>query len=127
MNLKYKYSIFILCFLVFIFAGCAKEQVPSTRQARLVASENLELKEQIKKLNAQIEELEKLYLESQKEIENLKETSQQNVRQQVQDVLDNVLEQNAQLRKENEQLETWLETQRTQIAELERMLSEASK
>ena len=120
MNIKNKYPIFILCFLVFIFAGCAKEQVPSTRQARLVASENLELKEQIKKLNAQIEELEKLYLESQKEIENLKETSQQNVRQQVQEVLDNVLEQ-------NEQLETWLETQRTQIAELERMLSEASK
>jgi len=136
MNSKYRHLFAIICFMFFILAGCSQEQVPSTKQARLIAAENMELQEKINKLNEQIDKLKEqhkaeldkqkqLNIEYQEEIENLKEASQRNVREAAQDVLDNVLEDNSQLRKENEQLKNWLETQTKQIQQLERMLSEA--
>ena len=131
----FKYVFFAVCVSALLMAGCNEPQTPSTKQSRLIAAENIELKKQIEQLNIQIEnlktqhrkdiELQKALLDAAKtEIETWKEKSQQNVRDQVQDVLDNVIQENAELHKEIENLNKLLETQRVQITELEKMLKE---
>jgi chromosome segregation ATPase len=134
----YRYLIFTGCFIAVIMSGCREPQTSSVKQSRLIAVENMELQKQIEQLNAQIEilkaqqqkdllEHKNLLAKAQKEIEAWKKQSQQNVREQVQGVLDSVIAENSDLRKEIEKLNGWLETQRKQITELENMLKEKSK
>ena len=98
----------------------------------------MDLKKQIGRLEEQIEQLkkqqqkelegqQKLLDEAQKEIETWKQESEETVRKQVQGVLDTVIQENSDLRKEIEKLNSWLEMQRTQITELEKMLKEKTK
>ena len=54
----------------------------------------------------------------------LQEKSKQNVRTQVEGVVDTVVEENAELRKENEDLKSRILILETQVQELEKMLSE---
>jgi gas vesicle protein len=111
-------------------AGCAQPDAQSIKMSRVVAAENLQLKEdlrksewEIKNLKEQYKEqvgnLESLVAEYKEQINVLEEKSRQNIRSQVKDILDVVLEQNAEqreeietLKKENEQLKTELEEQK---------------
>ncbi len=118
-----RFVILVLCIIVLMTTGCTQTQTLSVKQSRLVAAENMELKKQIEQLNAEIETLkasqqkeleeqEELLAAAQKEIETWKEKSRQNVRDQVQNVLDTVIQENNELRKEIEQLNSLLETQK---------------
>jgi outer membrane murein-binding lipoprotein Lpp len=131
----FRYVIFVVCAGALIVAGCSRPEPPSVRQSRLIAAENMELRKQIEQLNVQIETLKaqqareleeqkKLLAAAKEEIEGWKEKSRQNVRVQVQNVLDTVIQENSELHKEIEQLNSVLETQRARISELEKALEE---
>jgi len=109
---------------VTLIAGCGQKEPPNVKKSRLTASENIELKEQLKQSSREIERLNELHDEKiteqknllekcQQEKETWKKKSQQNIRDQVKSVLDTVVEENAKLREENEKL-------KTQIKELQK-------
>jgi predicted RNase H-like nuclease (RuvC/YqgF family) len=134
----YRYFIFASCLAVITISGCGETQTPSGKQSRLIAAENMDMKKQIGQLEEQIEKLkeqqqkeleeqQKLLDEARKEIESWKQQSEETIRKQVQGVLDTVIQENSDLRKEIEKLNGWLEMQRTQITELEKMLKDKQK
>ncbi len=134
---KYSYMLFSVCVFLLITSGCSEPQTPSEKQSRLIAVENMELQKQLKQCEAAIEALKtqqskeldeqkKLLSKAQGEIETWKQKAQQNVRSQVQDVLDKVIQENSELRKDIDSLKKRLETQQAEISRLEKMLSEKS-
>ena len=105
--------------IVFI-AGCEEQQLSGEKKSRLIAAENMELKRELQRRSKEIEGLKELYdreiekqekllAKCQEEKETWKEKSRQNVRNQVNDVADALMEQNAKLRRENEKLKAQIE------------------
>ena len=105
---------------VLSIAGCGEKEAPSVRQSRAIAAENIELKKKLDSSNARTEEIKKQYdkalemqqkllAKCQKERDDLREKSRQNVRDQVKDVLDSVMAANTRLREENAILKTQVE------------------
>ena len=92
---------FVIILISITYTGCGRNQTPSDKQSRLIAAENIELKQHIEELNFQIEQLKEEHI---KEIESLKENA-------TQDVLDAVIQQNVELRQEIERLTKQLESQ----------------
>ncbi|TKJ39429.1 MAG: hypothetical protein CEE38_01440 [Planctomycetes bacterium B3_Pla] len=97
---------------VLLIAGCGEKEPPSVKQSRVIAAENIELKKQLNRSNARIENLKeqydkeldkkhKLLVKCKQERDQWKAKSQQNVRDQVKDVLDTVMAENTRLREEN--------------------------
>ena len=97
---------------VLLIAGCGEKEPPSVKQSRVIAAENIELKKQLDRSNARIENLkeqydkeldkqQKLLKKCKQERDQWKAKSQQNVRDQVKDVLDTVMAENAKLHEEN--------------------------
>ena len=120
--IKYAYLIFSISIFSFIISGCNSPQTNSEKQSRLIAVENIELKKQIEELNLQIETIQKQHKKeikardeslenAQKEIETLKEQSKKQIQEQVEQVLDAVIQQNTELRKEIDSLKEQLQSQ----------------
>jgi TolA-binding protein len=101
--------------------GCTtRQEPPSVRRSRAIAAENIELKKQIQQRDRQIEEMR---LQQERETTGLREELQKiteerdawetrakrNIREQVKGVLDAVVEDNARLRKENNDLKKQIE------------------
>jgi hypothetical protein len=119
------YRAILLCACaLFLIAGCGEKEPPSVKQSRAIAAENIELEKEVDRSNARFENLKKQYdkeLEKQRDLfdkckeerDQWKAKSQQNVRDQVEGVLDSVMADNARLREENAKL-------KTQIAELQK-------
>ena len=112
--------ILVVCILVISIMGCGQPQPPSEKMSRLIAVENMRLKKELELRNSQIERLTKLHNQQSKEQEKLfadcvqekeswKKKAQQNVRNQVKDVFDAVMEQNAKLIEENKKLKAEIE------------------
>ena len=119
-----KTFLFVVSVAVILVAGCGQGETPSVKKSRAIAAENMALKKQLKQRSSEIEKLkelhdkkskeqQKLLAKYQQENETLKQKSQQNVRNQVEPVLDKVVDEIAKLRKENEKL-------KAQIKELEK-------
>ncbi|HEC04486.1 MAG TPA: hypothetical protein ENI81_13205 [Phycisphaerales bacterium] len=109
---------------ILFIAGCGEKEPPSVRQSRAIAAENIELEKELDRSNARFENLKRQYdmeIDKQRRLlekckaerDQWKAKSQQNVRDQVDDVLDSVMADNARLRTENARL-------KTQIAELQK-------
>lgn len=131
----FKCIISVCVIAIILMSGCSSPQTQSEKQSRLTAAENMELREELKQRDAavemlktqqkkELEEQKKLLAKAQEEIEQWKQKSQQNVRGQVQDILDTVLQQNAGLRKEIETLTKQVSAQQSMIKQLEKELSE---
>jgi hypothetical protein len=101
-------------------AGCGEKEAPSVKQSRAIAAENMELKRQLARSEAQIEEIKRQYdreLDKQRKLlekcrqerDQYREKSRQNVRDQVKDVLDSVMAENARLREDNAALQAEIE------------------
>jgi hypothetical protein len=119
---------FAICAAVILILGCGQPEPPSVKKSRLIASENMQLKKQLEQREKEIEKLkaqhskelskqQKLLAECLEEKETWKQKARQNVRNQVKDVFDVVMEQNKKLREENENL-------KSQIQQLENKLQE---
>lgn len=107
-------------FAVVLIAGCGEKEAPSVRQSRAIAAENIQLQKDLERSNARIENIKKQYdkelerqqklLEKcQKEREDFREKSRQNVRDQVKGVFDTVMADNTRLREENAMLKAQIE------------------
>ena len=107
-------------FVVVLIAGCGEKEAPSVRQSRAIAADNIRLKKDLERSNARIENLKEQYdkelerqrdllKKCQKEREDFRAKSRQNVRDQVKGVVDSVMADNARLREENAKLKTQIE------------------
>ena len=73
--------------VIMVGVGCQEAEVPSTKKARLIASENMQLKKQLEQRDSEIEE----------------------IQERVDEVLATVVEENAQLRQEVSKLKAQIE------------------
>jgi hypothetical protein len=107
--------------VIMSIAGCEEQELPSAKKSRLIAAENMQLKKDLERRSKEIEGLKELIdkeIQKQEELlakcleekETWKEKARQNVRNQVKGVLDTVIEENAKLRRENEELKAQIET-----------------
>ncbi len=119
-KLASKIFVLTVCVVVMSIAGCGEQELPSVKKSRLIAVENMQLKKELGQRNKEIERLNELHNKESKKQEKLlakcvqekeswKQKARQNVRNQVKDVFDAVMEQNAKLRDENEKLEAQIE------------------
>ena len=106
--------------VIVVGVGCQEAEAPSTKKARLIASENMQLKKQLEQRDSQIEKLKR---EHDKEIkqreeqiaecleqkQTLQKRSRENIQEQVDEVLATVVEENAQLRQEISKLKAQIE------------------
>lgn len=106
--------------VIMSIAGCEEQELPSAKKSRLIAAENMQLKKDLERRSKEIEGLKELIdkeIQKQEELlakcleekETWKEKARQNVRNQVKGVLDTVIEENAKLRQENEELKAQIE------------------
>jgi hypothetical protein len=115
-------KIFVLAVGVAIISivGCGQPESPNEKMGRLISVENARLKKELELRNKEIERLnelhnkesikqDKLLTDCLQEKKNWQHKAQQNLRNQVKDVFDSVLEQNSQLREENEKLKAQIE------------------
>ena len=116
-----KAFVLVIVFAVVLTGGCGgQNEPPDVKKSRAIAAENIELKKQLAQSGKEIEKLKvqhgkeldeqnKLLQTCLQEKENLKTKSRQNVRDQVKEVLDTVLEENKKLRDENTRLKAQIE------------------
>ena len=101
--------------VIMLIAGCQEQQLPSAKKSRLIAAENMQLKKELEQRSKDIkglkdlhdketEKQEELLAKCQEEKETWREKSRQNIRNQVNGVVDAIMDQNAKLRRENEKL-----------------------
>jgi hypothetical protein len=106
--------------VVMLIAGCEEQQLPSAKKSRLIAAENMQLKKELERHSKEIEGLkelhdreiqkqEKLLAKCLDEKETWREKSRQNIRNQVNGVVDAIIEQHAKLHRENEKLKAQIE------------------
>ena len=133
--MNYKYIILVISMVAVTFFGCSLQQSTSEKQSRLVAAENIELQNNLEQRNLEIARLKQAYdqeleeqiqllTDLQKQVKALREKSKQNLRSQVQGVVDTIIEENAKFRKENEELKSRIESLESKIEQLEKMLKE---
>jgi thiamine kinase-like enzyme len=131
--MNYRYFVLVVSIIAVLLFGCSESQTNNEKRNRIIAAENIKLRKDLEQRDLEIaklkesydEELEeqiKLLAELQRQVKALQEKSKQNVRNQVQGVLDAVIEENAKLRQENEDLKNRLETLKKQTDQLEKML-----
>jgi len=113
--LMLKYFILVIGIIIVLTVGCAPKEPMSVRMSRVVAAENIKLKEDLRQLDweikslkethqQQIEKLEKIIEEYKEKIRTWQEEARRNVRKQVEDVVDNVIARNSIMQKEIEAL-----------------------
>lgn len=127
--LMLKHFILIVAIIIVLTAGCAPQEPMSVKMSRIVAAENLKLKEdlrqrdlEIESLNEmhqqQIDKLEKTIAEYKEKVRTWQEESRQNVRKQVEDVADNLVARNSILQREIEALKEENNSLKAQIEKL---------
>jgi len=100
--------------------GCQQEEVPDARKARLIAAENMQLKKDLQQRDGQIEKLKDLHDKEMRQREQqmtkcvkqrdaLEKQLQENIQEKVDEVLTNLMEENAKLRQEVQQLKAQME------------------
>ena len=110
-----KHFVLIAGIIIVLTAGCAPQEPMSVKMSRIVAAENLKLKEDLRQRDweieslkeanqQQVDRLEKTIAEYKEQIRTWQEESRRNVRKQVEDVADNVIARNSILQKEIEAL-----------------------
>ncbi len=104
-----------ICVAIVTYAGCQEQELPSDKKSRTIAAENMQLKKELKQRDEKIEQLKKQYekqIQQQqeqlaqclKQKEALEKQLQKNVKDQVDDVLATVIDENAKLREEVKKL-----------------------
>ena len=106
-------------------SGCRQEAAPEARQARLIAAESIQLREQLAERDAEMEKLKSGHAREieqrqqqlavcQKRIESLEEDLQSGIAQRVESVMATVMAENARLRNELETLRAEIERLKSQ-------------
>ena len=113
--------LFILIGLGILFiAGCGEKEPPSVKQSRAIAAENIHLEKELDRRDARIENLEEQYKkeldklrkqlrECERQRDEWKMKSKQNVREQAKSLVDPLMEEITRLREANRELTAQLE------------------
>ena len=115
-----KVFVIAIGFVAMLLAGCGQKEPPDVKQSRAIAAENIELRKQVERLNQEIDRLkerhekdikeqQKLLAQCQQDKESWKKKAQQNIRSQIEPVLDAVMDETAKLREENTKLKAQIE------------------
>ena len=115
-----KVFVIAIGFVAMLTAGCGQQEPPGVKQSRAIAAENIELRKQVERLNQEIERLkerhekdikeqQKLLTQCRQDKESWKKKARQNIRSQVEPVLDTVMDEIAKLREENTKLKAQIE------------------
>jgi DNA anti-recombination protein RmuC len=115
-----------LALVVFLPAGCQRERTTNEKQARLLAAQNVELRERVAQQEAEIEQMrrdhaeklrqqDKLLAQCRARNEALQKDLQQGIAQRVDDVTSAVMNDNARLRREIEQLTAEVNTLKDKV------------
>lgn len=108
-------------------AGCQEEQTTDAKKGRLVAAENIKLKNELGQRDKEIKRLKQLHSKEIKRQEGLlakcqeekevwQKKADENIKEQVSEVSTVVMEQNSKLREENENLKSQIEKLKAQLA-----------
>lgn len=106
--------------VIMLIAGCDEQNVPNTRMSRLVAAENIQLKKQLDKREAEIERQKKLLEKCQQEKKTLEKQLQEDLEGLTGVLFESFGEESARLQEENKNL-------KAQVEELEKELEEIRK
>ena len=109
--LIWKEFILVVGVIILLITGCVQQEPMNVKMSRIIASENMQLKEDLRKSDWEIENLKELHTEQVKKLQKIitehkeqiniwEEKSRENIRTQVKDILDVVLERNTELREE---------------------------
>jgi len=110
--------------VVILISGCGPKEPPSVKECRAIAADNMTLRKQLERREAEmdvlkekhsreVKRLEKRIEDYRKERDEWRQRARQNVRDQAKDVADAVMVENAKLREENERL-------KAQVVELQK-------
>jgi uncharacterized protein YoxC len=125
-------ALMLFCsFALLLTGGCGPQEPPSIKKSRTIAAENIELRKELDSLNKEIKTLKeqhnreidkqkKLLAECLQEKKDWQNKSRQNIRNQVKDVLDTVLEENKKLRESTGRLTAENATLKAQIEQLQK-------
>ena len=113
--LMLKHFILIVAIFIVLTAGCAPQEPMGVKMSRIVAAENIKLKEDLRERDwemkslkeahqKRIDKLGKTIAECKEKIRTWQEESRRNLRKQVEDVVDNLVARNSILQKEIEAL-----------------------
>ncbi len=116
--------------LLLLIAGCQEQQLPSEKQSRLVAAENIRLRKQLGQRADEIEMLKKLHNEEKTQQETqlakcreqqkvLRDKLEQGTRKEIQEVLQAVMEESAAVSAENEKLKARVEQLEAELKKTE--------
>ena len=116
-----KVFVLVFCIAIGLAAGCEEQEMTSTKKCRLIAAENMELKKDLELRNKEIEGLKKRQegqlADCRKEAKDWKEKAGKNVEEKVNTMMGIVMEQTAQLHKENETLKAQVEELKAKLKE----------
>ena len=107
-------------FVIMLIAGCEEQSVSSSRMSKLIAAENIELKEEIKQRDAAIEEQKKQLEKCQQENKIMAIQLKANSEELMGQVFENFGRDNARLRSENQELKTQIQKLQKELAELKK-------
>ena len=124
--LFHKELIVVIGIVFVLISGCSEPESMNVKMSRIVAAENMELKEELRQQDWEIKSLKEQHEQQinnledtvaglKEQVKALAEKSKQNVRDQVEGVLDVVVEQNAQLKAMNERLKEEIEQLKKQL------------
>ena len=105
-------------FVIMLIAGCEEQSVSSSRMSKLIAAENIELKEEIKQRDAAIEEQKKQLEKCQQDNKIMATRLKANNEELMGQVFENFGKDNLRLRKENTKLKAQIEKLKKELAEL---------
>ena len=105
-------------FVIMLIAGCEEQSVSSSRMSKLIAAENIELKEEIKQRDAAIEEQKKQLEKCQQENQIIAGQLRTNNEELMGQLFENFGKDNLRLRKENTKLKAQIEKLKKELAEL---------
>ena len=107
---------FAVCMLILaVSMGCEENNLPDAKKSRLIAVENMQLKEQIKQRDAEIEKQKQLLAECEAEKNKLHQLKQEHVGQLMGTALAGFSEENQQLKRENESLKAQVEALKKEL------------
>jgi len=100
-------------------AGCEEANLTNTKKNRLIASENIQLKKQLARCSEELAEQKQLAEECLREKKDFQKRANERSEEMLKILLENVNEETARLRQENEQLKSKVEGLEKQIRQLE--------
>lgn len=123
-----KVFVLVFCVVIGLIAGCEEQEMAGTKKSRLIAAENMDLKKELGQRDKQIEDMKKqhdkeikrqeeILVDCRKKIKVWNDKAQKSVEEKLDAFIGSVMEQTAQVQKENEALKSQVEELKAKLKE----------